>query len=42
MLFHKEKCERPDKEELYEKILNSNFTAVGREYGVSDNTIRKW
>lgn len=36
------RCERPSKEELYEKILNSNFAAVGREYGVSDNTIRKW
>ena len=36
------KCERPSKEELYEKLLNGNFSSVGREYGVTDNTIRKW
>ena len=36
------KCERPSREELFEKIKATNFTAVGREYGVADNTIRKW
>ena len=34
--------ERPTKEDLYKELLNSNFSAVGRNYGVSDNTIRKW
>lgn len=34
--------ERPSKEELYQEISNSNFSAVGRKYGVSDNAIRKW
>lgn len=28
--------------ELIMKILSSSFCAVGREYGVSDNTVRKW
>lgn len=36
------KVERPSKELLLEKIYNSSFLAVGREYGVSDNAIRKW
>lgn len=36
------KVERPSKEILLEKIYNSSFLAVGREYGVSDNAIRKW
>lgn len=36
------KVERPTKEVLEQKIRSSNFTAVGREYGVTDNTIRKW
>lgn len=34
--------ERPTKEELLAKLQNSSFVAVGKEYGVSDNTIRKW
>lgn len=34
--------ERPTKEELYDLLKNSNFSAVGRKYNVSDNTIRKW
>lgn len=28
--------------ELVTKILSSSFCAVGREYGVTDNTVRKW
>lgn len=36
------KCERPDKETLYKELLETNFNAVGRKYGVSDNSIRKW
>lgn len=34
--------ERPSKEQLLNEIKNSNFTAVGKKYNVSDNTIRKW
>lgn len=33
---------RPDKEILTQDLLNSNFSAVGRKYGVSDNAVRKW
>lgn len=38
------KVERPDKEVLFQKLKNTNgnFTAIGKEYNVSDNTIRKW
>lgn len=38
------KVERPDKEVLFQKLKNTNgnFTAMGKEYNVSDNTIRKW
>ena len=28
--------------QLAQEIIESNFCAVGRKYGVSDNTIRKW
>lgn len=34
--------ERPSKEILYSMIKNKSFCDIGREYGVSDNTIRKW
>jgi len=33
---------RPPYEALIEEINNSNYCAVGRKYGVSDNAIRKW
>lgn len=36
------KVERPTKEELFIELKNSNFLAVGRKYGVSDNAVRKW
>ena len=36
------KVERPSKQELEEKIETMNWTAIGREYGVSDNAVRKW
>ena len=35
-------AERPEPLELAMKILASNFCAVGREYDLSDNAIRKW
>lgn len=38
----KRKVERPSKEELSQLIIESNFTAIGRTYGVSDNAVRKW
>jgi len=30
------------KEELLAEVRNSNFSVIGRKYGVSSNTIRKW
>lgn len=32
----------PPKEELIKDIESMSFSAIGRKYGVSDNTIRKW
>jgi very-short-patch-repair endonuclease len=40
--FNQRKVERPSKEELSKLLQESNFSAIGRTYGVSDNTIRKW
>lgn len=34
--------DRPSKEILLQEILEFSFTEVGRKYGVTDNTIRKW
>ena len=36
------KVERPSKEELSQLLQESNFSAIGRTYGVSDNAVRKW
>lgn len=36
------KVERPPKEQLLKEIQESSYLAVGRKYGVRDNTIRKW
>lgn len=36
------KCERPSKEELLVLIETMSFVAVGKKFGVSDNSIRKW
>jgi transposase-like protein len=36
------KVERPSYEQLLAEIEASNYRAVGRKYGVTDNTIRKW
>lgn len=35
-------AERPSKEELKRKIRDQSFLSIGKEYGVSDNSIRKW
>lgn len=36
------KVERPPYEQLLKEIEETNYSAVGRKYGVSDNAIRKW
>lgn len=36
------KVERPPRELLKFLIRNKSFVSIGKEYGVSDNTIRKW
>ena len=33
---------RPTKEELLKLIQNNSFSKIGRMFGVTDNTIRKW
>ena len=33
---------RPSKEVLLKLLENNSFVSVGKKYGVSDNTIRKW
>ena len=34
--------ERPSREELKNLIRTTSFTQIGKQYGVTDNTIRKW
>ena len=34
--------DRPKKEELLNMILNKSFVEIGKDFGVSDNAIRKW
>lgn len=34
--------ERPNRNELKQLIRNYTFTELGRKYGVSDNSVRKW
>jgi hypothetical protein len=36
------KVERPSLELLLKEISESSYVAVGKKYGVTDNTIRKW
>lgn len=33
---------RPSKEKLMTEVKKTSYTAVGRKYNVSDNTIRRW
>lgn len=33
---------RPTREELKKLIREETFTQIGKDYGVTDNTIRKW
>lgn len=37
-----QKVERPDRELLKELIRNESFCEIGRNFGVTDNAIRKW
>ncbi len=34
--------ERPNREELKEKIRTQSFLSIGKDYNVTDNAIRKW
>lgn len=36
------KVNRPSKEELEILMENNSFCSIGRQYGVSDNAVRKW
>lgn len=36
------RVERPPYDQLLAEIKQTNYSAVGRKYGVSDNAIRKW
>lgn len=36
------KVERPTKEELKKLIFEKPFTTIAKEYGISDNAVRKW
>lgn len=40
--FNRRKVERPKKEGLEKEVSYFGYSSVGRRYGVSDNTIRKW
>lgn len=35
-------CNRPSREELKDLIRNKPFTQIGKQFGVTDNAIRKW
>lgn len=34
--------ERPSKEQLLDELKTTSYVQIGKKYGVSDNTIRKW
>ena len=34
--------DRPSKEQIENDLLSMSYISVGKKYGVSDNTIRKW
>jgi transposase-like protein len=36
------KVERPSLEQLKKEVEELGYSATGRKYGVSDNSIRKW
>ena len=42
MHYSQRKIERPNKEELIELMKTTNWTQLGKMFGVSDNAVRKW
>lgn len=40
--YNRRKVERPPYDQLLKEIESTNYSEVGRKYGVSDNSIRKW
>lgn len=40
--LQKRKTERPSREVLKELIRNNTFVSIGKQFGVSDNAIKKW
>jgi hypothetical protein len=40
--INRRKVERPPLEQLLKEVKETSYCAVGRNYGVSDNAIRKW
>jgi len=41
-VFYRKVKERPTAEELEKMLEKTSFVAIGKEYGVSDNAVRKW
>lgn len=39
---NKRKINRPSKEELLELLKDNSYVSIGKMFGVSDNSIRKW
>ena len=33
---------RPERDDLKDLIRNNSFLSIGKQFGVSDNSIRKW
>jgi len=40
--LHRRKIERPSKEELEKLLTEMSMVKIGKKFGVSDNSIRKW
>lgn len=40
--YNRRKVDRPSKEELENLIRNTPMTSIAKQYGVTDNSIRKW
>ena len=36
------RCTIPDREKLKELIHSTSFLKIGKMFGISDNTVRKW
>ena len=41
-LKYRQTCERPTRQELKQMIRTMPFTQIGKQFGVKDNSIRKW